>query len=185
MHLRQDRDQNREQMADISFRIMAILFKIRDWFRPPDRLLDLIGIREGMVVVDYGCGPGRYISGASRRVGGAGRLYAVDIHELAVEAVKRLVKEERLTNVFPILARGYDSGLPDGTADLVYALDMFHMIRDPATFLGELRRITKPDGVLVIDDGHQPRKTTQKKIRASGLWEIKEENEAYLRCHPK
>jgi ubiquinone/menaquinone biosynthesis C-methylase UbiE len=176
---------NRERMSDIGFRIMSALFRIQDLVWPPDRLLDRIGIREGMVVVDYGCGPGRYIAGASGRVGRTGRLYAVDIHDLAIEAVKRRVREENLANVVPVLARGYDSGLPAGTADLVYALDMFHMIEDPSAFLGELQRIIKPDGVLVIDDGHQPRTTTLKKIRASGLWEVAEETAAFLRCRPK
>ncbi|WP_298667047.1 class I SAM-dependent methyltransferase [uncultured Methanofollis sp.] len=174
-----------ERMSDTGFRIMSAFFRIQDLIWPPDRLLDQIGIRERMTVVDYGCGPGRYIAGASRRVGRTGRLYAVDIHELAIEAVVRRVREERLINVVPVLARGYDSGLPAGTADLVYALDMFHMIRDPSAFLGELHRIIKPGGVLVIDDGHQPREVTLKKIRASGLWVVEHETAAFLRCRPK
>lgn len=178
-------ERNRERMSDTGFRIMSTLFRIQDLIWPPGRLLDQIGIREGMTVVDYGCGPGRYIAGASRRVGRTGRLYAVDIHELAIEAVNRRVREERLVNVVPVLARGYDSGLPAGTADLVYALDIFHMIRNPSAFLGELHRIIKPCGVLVIDDGHQPREVTLKKIRMSGLWEVEDETAAFLRCRPK
>jgi len=40
---------------------------------------------KGMTVVDYGCGPGRYSIKFAEIVGNQGLVYAVDIHELAIE----------------------------------------------------------------------------------------------------
>lgn len=171
-------------MPGICFRMMAAMFTVRDRLRPPARMLDKMGIGEGMCVVDYGCGPGGYLGRASELAGGRGRVYAVDIHELAVEAVKKRIEKEGLENVTPVLAKGYDSGLPGGVADLVYALDMFFMVDDPAAFLAELRRIAKPGGVLIIDDGHQPRERSRSLIRASNCWVIEEERAEFLRCRP-
>ena len=177
-----DAKRRNERMSDIGFRAMAWMFRIRDAVRPPGEVIQKIGIRDGMVVVDYGCGPGSNIRAAADLVGPAGRVIGVDIHELAVEMVTGMAKREGLANVSATLAHGYDSGLADATADLIYALDMFHMIRDPAAFLAELHRITRPGGVLVIDDGHQPREMTLEKIRRAGCWTVEEETDAFLRC---
>ncbi|ABN56263.1 Methyltransferase type 11 [Methanoculleus marisnigri JR1] len=171
-----------DRVPDLYFRLMSLTIRIRDHFRPPARLLTEFGIREGMTVVDYGCGPGSYVKGASGLVGAAGTVYAVDVHELAVKAVSHRSRKEGLRNVIPVLANGYDSTLPDAAADLVYALDMFHLVERPEAFLAELRRITKPDGTLVLDDGHQSREKTRRALLDSGVWSIEAETGEYLRC---
>ncbi|MDG6256845.1 MAG: class I SAM-dependent methyltransferase [Methanomicrobiaceae archaeon] len=145
-------------------------------------MLTPMGIEEGMAVVDYGCGPGSYLKAASELVSERGRVYAVDIHTLAISSVARRTTKYGLTNVIPVLAEEYHSGLPDGTADLVYALDMVHQVDDPRAFLAELRRIAKPDGTLVIDDGHLPREQTRSLIQRSPAWAVVEETAAFLRC---
>ncbi|KAF1078712.1 class I SAM-dependent methyltransferase [Methanogenium sp. MK-MG] len=175
---------NREAMSGIGFRLMSLMFRIRNMVNPPGELLNEIGIDDGMVVVDYGCGPGSYIKDASAMVGAAGMVYAVDIHELAIASVRKLIQKEGLKNVVPVQANGYTSSIEDHTADLIYALDMFHAIGDPDAFLTELHRIVKPGGMLVIDDGHQPREAAKEKILHSGLWEITEERDAFMRCTP-
>ena len=59
---------------------------------------------------------------------------------------------------------------------------MFFVIKNPTAFLRELKRIAKPDGVLVIDDGHQSREETLRKIEASGHWVVFEESKDHLKC---
>ena len=89
------------------------------------------------------------------------------------------------SNIETVLMQGYNSGLPDNVADRVCALDMFFGIRQPTEFLRELKRITKSDGLLVIDDGHQSREEAKKKIAASGAWDIVEESKDHLKCRPR
>jgi ubiquinone/menaquinone biosynthesis C-methylase UbiE len=174
-----------ERMPDFSFRAMNFIFNVVDFLHPYiDKRVTTFGIRQGMTVVDYGCGPGRYTMRFSKLVRETGRVYAVDIHQLAVEAVKRKIAEYQLQNVVPILASGYDSPIPEHTADVVCALDMFFAIQRPIEFLGELKRITRQDGTLIIDDGHQPREVTRKNILESGHWVIEEETRDHLKCRP-
>lgn len=174
-----------ERMSDFAFRMMVFLFNLVDFFYPHlDKRVQKFGLQNGMVVVDYGCGPGRYTTRFARKVGESGGVYAVDIHPLAMEAVKKKTEKNGLKNITPVLANGYDSGLPDALADRVCAIDMFFGIKDPTAFLGELKRITKPDGILIIDDGHQSRLETRRKILASGYWEIREESKDHLKCAP-
>ena len=175
-----------ERMSDRSFRMMTVAFKVVDFFYPYiSKRVKKFGIEEGMTVVDYGCGPGRYATKFADLVGEKGKVYAIDIHEMAIEAVKKKIAKRNLTNIEPVLADSYDSTLPDGVADLVCAIDMFWIINKPTEFLGELKRIVQKDGTLVVDDGHQPRSVTRQKILDSGLWDIVEETSDHLKCKPR
>ena len=186
MGLRQSvRNRSTERMSDRSFRGMTFLFKVIDFIFPYiNKRVKKFGIKEGMTVVDYGCGPGRYAVKFPELVGENGRVYAVDIHELAIEAVNKKIRKDNLRNIEPVLVKGYDSTLPDDVADVVCAIDMFFIIKKPTEFLAELKRIIKNDGTLVIDDGHQPRDVTKMKIFNSGLWNIVEETRDHLKCKP-
>lgn len=173
-----------ERMPDFAFSLMKIFFKIYYFFKPASRYLKNFGIKPGSTVIDYGCGPGACISAASELVGKNGMVYAVDIHEMAIESVEKLIMEKSIINVKTVLTDGIRSSIPDNTADLIYALDMFHMVKETDPFLKELCRITKSDGILVIEDGHQPRSASKEKIQRSAVWNIIEENRKYLRCTP-
>jgi ubiquinone/menaquinone biosynthesis C-methylase UbiE len=95
-----------------------------------------------------------------------------------------MMRKRGLNNIKPVLAEGYNTDIPDDAADVVLALDMFFGVSEPDKFLQELHRIAKPDGFLIIDDGHQSRKTTLLKINRSGLWRIIEQNDDHIRCVP-
>lgn len=174
----------RERVPDIAFHLMSTALRVMEFLFKHSQRLERFGLQEGQVVIDYGCGPGRYVLKAAQLVGDTGAVYAVDIHPLAIQYVNRVVDRNKLTNVKSLLARGYDCPISDDSADLIYALDVFHMIEDPNAFLAELHRLLKPSGVLIIDDGHQPRSQTLRKLGASNLWSVSEERGDHLKCTP-
>jgi ubiquinone/menaquinone biosynthesis C-methylase UbiE len=173
-----------DRMPDFAFRMMKLLFIIYYFLKPAKKYLKKFGIIPGSTVIDYGCGTGACIKDASSIVGGKGIVYAVDVHEMAIASVEKLVKKHNLTNVKPILTDGKKSEIPDNIADLIYALDMFHMVRETDLFLKELCRITKQEGILIIEDGHQPRADAKEKILKSGFWKIIKEEKKFLKCSP-
>jgi ubiquinone/menaquinone biosynthesis C-methylase UbiE len=176
-------DDTRDRMPDFAFRMMSAVMAVKDRVYPMvDQRVARFDIRPGMTVVDYGCGPGRYTVRFARRVGPEGRVYAVDIQPLAVEAVRRKMQAAGLDNIRPVLARGYHSGLPDHAADCVCALDMFFGLAEPSAFLREVRRLLKPEGRLILDDGHQSRASTLRKLHAAGGWRVVEETRGHLVC---
>jgi len=67
-----------ENIPNIPFHVMSFFLSMRDVFAPVSKRVDGFGIKNGSVVVDFGCGPGSYIERASRAVGDAGKAYAVD-----------------------------------------------------------------------------------------------------------
>jgi ubiquinone/menaquinone biosynthesis C-methylase UbiE len=98
--------------------------------------------------------------------------------------VKRRIEREGLRNVELVLAGAYSCGVDAQSADAIYVLDAFHMIKEPTRFLAELHRIARRDGCLIIDDGHQSREETKAQIAEAGLWSISEESKDHLRCTP-
>ena len=173
-----------DRMPGFAFQMMKLLFDIRDLFIPVSSLLDQFGIEPGQTVVDYGCGPGSYIKRASELAGPQGRVFALDIHKLAVKAVTKRAAQEGLTNVTAIVTDHNWCSLKGETAHVIYALDMFHMVSDPRGLLEDWNRIIKSSGSLFIDNGHQSREEARSKIIDSGYWELVEERKSYMKWRP-
>ena len=174
-----------ENTPNIPFRLMSFVIAIRDIVFPIGKQLDQFGIDKGFIVVDFGCGPGSYIERASRAVGGAGKVYAVDVHALAIKSVKAKVRKKRLNNVIPVFSTGYPIDIESQSADVIYALDMFHHVKDVEAFLRELRRLLKPNGTLFIESGHQPINDAREKILRSDCWTIIKEERNLFECKLK
>jgi ubiquinone/menaquinone biosynthesis C-methylase UbiE len=160
--------------------------RFEDWLLPNriERRVFTFGIQPGMTVVDYGCGPGRTTVPFARHTGPRGKVYSVDVQELALDRVRSKIKEQDLQNIIPVLARGYRTDIPDHCTDMVCALDMFFGVKDPVALLVDIHRILKPGGVLILDDGYQSRSKTLEKLNRSGRFELAVENKVHLRCTP-
>jgi ubiquinone/menaquinone biosynthesis C-methylase UbiE len=173
---------NRENIPNWAFRLMAFIMKVMDIMGYYDKNFKTLGIKKGQSVIDYGCGPARYTRRIVNAIGDKGQLIATDIHPLAIQCVERKIKRYRFTNAHAVLSKGYSCPVNDNMADVVLALDMFHMIQDTNALLKELARLVKPSGVVIIEDGHQPREQTKAKIRESGLFAIEVETKGHVKC---
>jgi ubiquinone/menaquinone biosynthesis C-methylase UbiE len=174
---------SRESIPNIAFKAMTLIMKLMDVFGQYSRKnFETLGLKPGQTVVDYGCGPARYIEFASTAVGKTGKVIAVDVHPLAIAKVKGKIEKQKLPNVEAVLAKQYTTSISDEIADIVYALDMFHMIAQPNEFLEELSRLAKKDGTIIIEDGHQPRTDTLQKIKKSGFLKIVQETKSHVKC---
>ncbi len=97
--------------SNIEFRIMSLVFRFRDLFSPRRNILKEVGIEKGFRILDYGCGAGNYIVGASELVGESGTVYALDIHPFAIKKVRKLVERRQLKNV-QVIHSECKTGLP-------------------------------------------------------------------------
>lgn len=171
----------KEKMNNKEFKLMQGVMRLIDKVSPHvSRKADSFGIQRGMTVVDYGCGPGRYTVEFARHVSTEGKVYAVDVLEIALQETQKRLKGNRINNVDFKLAKEYDSGIKSKVADIVFAIDMFHHVKNTDAFLKELHRIAKDDGLLVLSGGHQTRSTVKRNIAKSGLWEIANENRKFI-----
>jgi ubiquinone/menaquinone biosynthesis C-methylase UbiE len=172
-----------ERIPNIAFRIMTFVMTLVDLIENySSKNFKTLDLKYGQTVIDYGCGPARYIEKASKTVGELGKVIAVDIHPLAIKNVKARIKKHQLKNVEAVLASGYTTTIDSKIADIVYALDMFHMIQQPDELLKELTRLIKDNGIIIIEDGHQSRNETKQKIENAGILNIIEETKSHMKC---
>jgi ubiquinone/menaquinone biosynthesis C-methylase UbiE len=157
-------------LPNITFRLMAFSLALHRRFVDVRKPMERAGIKEGQTILDFGCGPGFYTIAAAKMVGAKGKVYALDIHPLAVRSVEKKAKKEGLTNITTILS-DRDTGLPDRSVDIALAYDMIHMVKDKQALARELHRILKPNGLLSVIVGH---------IKVEDVLEILEQDSLFL-----
>jgi ubiquinone/menaquinone biosynthesis C-methylase UbiE len=139
--------------SSLHFKIMAFCYTFPDLFSPRKHILNEAGIKRGFHVLDFGCGPGSYLPPLAELVGESGRIYALDIHPIAIKMVQGIISKRRLTNVETIYS-DCDTGLPDNRIDAVLMYDVFHDLSDPKAVLKELHRVLKRGAILSFSDHH-------------------------------
>jgi len=159
-------------MPDASFKCMVWLYKFIDLIWNPRRRLKKVPIKRGMVVLDYGCGPGRYTLPAARLVGPTGKVFAVDIQPLAINTIKEKAARESLTNIEAVLVDSYNTGIQDSSINLVFLIDTLHLINDYPALFREIYRLLKQDGLIFMDPGHMKMSRAREIVENIGLFTI-------------
>jgi len=147
---------------------------------PRKKVLQEIEILPGFQVLDYGAGPGSYTIPAAQRVGDEGKVYALDIHPLAVNGVAKTAKNKGLNNVETIQS-DCATGLADTSIDLIFLFDIFHELGRPEDVLGELHRVLKPRGVLAVNDHHLSEDEITAGLTGGGLFKLSARGEKTYR----
>ncbi len=106
-------------------------------------------IREGMWILDAGCGTGLETVRLARLVGSSGNVIGLDASRNLLAEASRRVQGSQL----PIEYREGDVHklpFPDNYFDVARAERLFLYLTDPRKALAELVRVTKTDGVVYV-----------------------------------
>jgi 2-polyprenyl-3-methyl-5-hydroxy-6-metoxy-1,4-benzoquinol methylase len=118
--------------------------------QPPEVVLDILGIRPGLVIGEVGAGHGRVTVHIAARVGDQGKVYANDIDAAAVEYLKARCRRQGLANVEPILSLPGNARFPHNSLDLVVMTWVYHHVDDPVPLLKSLLSSLKPWGIVAL-----------------------------------
>jgi len=124
----------------------------RDARLQPERVMDAIGIRPGMVVGEAGAGRGYFTFKLARRVGASGKVYANDIDRAALDHVRQVCRDEDIGNVETVVGEVEDPLFPVAGLEVVMMVYAIHDFARPAAFLRNLKRYLKPGGTVVVLD---------------------------------
>jgi ubiquinone/menaquinone biosynthesis C-methylase UbiE len=154
------------------YKIDILFFKFFDLFTDSRKRLKNIPLKEGMTVVDYGCGIGRYTLPVAKSVGLKGKVFAVDIQPLAIKTVKEKATKQGLTNVETILVDSYNTGIQDSSVDIVLLIDTLHLINECDVLFQEIYRILKQDGFVFMDKGHLKMSRAMEVVESTDIFTI-------------
>jgi ubiquinone/menaquinone biosynthesis C-methylase UbiE len=138
-------------MNSIGFRFMSLYFRFRDYLSPPTKIIERIGIQAGANILDFGAGSGSYSIPVAKIVGSTGRVYAADIHPLAIKEIRKKAEIKGIKNLYTIFT-DCETKLPGSSIDIVLLFYVLHDFKDPDSIIRELERILKSNGILVIMD---------------------------------
>lgn len=122
----------------------------RDTWQQPDRVIEALGLRPGMVVADIGSGTG-YFSVRLARHPGAPTVYAADIEPAMVKYLTERAAREGLPNIVPVVASPTSPNLPNAV-DLVLVVNTYHHIADRVAYFDRLRASMTAGARLAIVD---------------------------------
>ena len=124
----------------------------RDEKLQPDRIMDILGIKQGSNVADIGAGSGWFTVRAARRVGNGGIVYAVDINRDYLDYIENRSKRESLANIRVTLGKEDDPLLLAKSVDAVLLLKTYHEVAQPIRLLKRVREAMRRGALLGIID---------------------------------
>jgi 2-polyprenyl-3-methyl-5-hydroxy-6-metoxy-1,4-benzoquinol methylase len=132
------------------------------------RYYSILQLIKGKVVLDIASGSGY---GSQLMAAQAAHVYGVDNNKRAIEYSKENYGADNLDF---IVGDATDIPLEDNTVDYVISMETIEHIGDQARFLEEIKRVTKPEGVLVLS-------TPNDRVYPKGNhFHVKEHNKASL-----
>jgi ubiquinone/menaquinone biosynthesis C-methylase UbiE len=130
----------------------------RFWVEAPhpiisrERLRSVLRPLPGERLLEVGVGTGYYSHDLAEWVGPEGTLELFDLQQEFLDHVMRGAAERSLSNLVP--TQGDATALPyeDASVDAVILTAVLGEIPDSGAALGEIRRVLKPDGRLVVGE---------------------------------
>jgi len=123
-------------------------------FLNPQEVLKQLKLKKEMVAADFGCGSGGWALPLAKKLE-EGKIYAIDILEEPLSALKSRANLEKLFNIRIVRAnveKENDSKLPNSSIDLVLMTNLLFQCQDKTKVLQEGKRVLKLGGkILVVD----------------------------------
>ncbi|MGA9753633.1 MAG: methyltransferase domain-containing protein [Desulfobaccales bacterium] len=110
-------------------------------------------LSQGITFLDLGCGQGNYALAVAGLIGPAGTVYAVDLWDEGIAALKDRATREGRTNLKPLVAGAGQVPLDNLSVDVAFMATVLHDLVEAGTAAGalaEAARIIMPGGRLII-----------------------------------
>ena len=124
----------------------------------PATLWAALNLPPGITFLDLGCGRGNYSLAAASLIGPTGLVYAVDLWEEGLAALKERAAREGRANLKPLAAGASQVPVESGSVDVGLMATVLHDLVEAGTAAGalaEVSRVIKAGGRLAIVEFHK------------------------------
>ena len=111
--------------------------------------IDKIEVPENGVIADIGAGTGYYTFKLAPKVP-QGKVYAVEIQDEMITALKERKKKLNVTNVEVIKGSTTSVNVPGNSIDLAIMVDVYHELEYPVEMLTSIKKSLKKDGKILL-----------------------------------
>ncbi|MBI4690154.1 MAG: class I SAM-dependent methyltransferase [Nitrospirae bacterium] len=123
--------------------------RIRRWLQNPREILEPY-IKDGMTVLDIGCGPGFFSIDIAQMVGKSGRVIAADLQEGMLQKLRDKIQGTELEKRITLHKSEANKIGMSENVDFVLAFYMVHELPSQKDFFEEIKSILKPTGQVLI-----------------------------------
>ena len=123
--------------------------KIRRLVHDPEKILAPF-VKEGMTVMDVGCGPGYFTIELAKIVGSKGKVFAVDLQEGMLNKIRDKIKGAYLEQIIHPIKCGKEKIVMPEKVDFILAFYMVHEVPDKKNFFNELKSFLTEGGMILI-----------------------------------
>ena len=126
---------------------MPQFFKINE-------VLSYLDLKESMQAAEFGCGSAAFTVALAKKLK-RGRVYAMDIQEERLSALRGATSKQHLSNIFPIVC---DLEAPGGSTlhadslDIVLIPNVLFQAENKHAIIEEAKRVLKTGGELLVMD---------------------------------
>lgn len=142
-------------------------------FLNPSKVLDMIELKKSFVASDFGSGSGGWVIPLAKRLE-EGKVYAIDILEEPLSALKGRAKLEKILNI-EIVRSDVEktSKLFNESCDLVLMTNLLFEVEDKKKVMEEGKKVLKRGGkILVVDWKKEAPFGPKEKISAEGVKKV-------------
>jgi ubiquinone/menaquinone biosynthesis C-methylase UbiE len=115
-------------------------------FANPEENIGRLHLKEGEKVADFGAGTGAYAIAAGKKVGGGGKVYAVEVQDTLLPRIANAAREAGLSNVKTLWGDIEEVGgtaIPDQSVDAVI---LSNVLRTKTVFSGRFQEFFAEEG---------------------------------------
>ncbi len=121
----------------------------RRWFQNPQKILKPY-LRQGMTVLDVGCGPGFFSLAMAEMVGESGRVIAVDLQQGMLDKLQAKLSGTQLEKRVQLHLSADDRLGVTEPVDFALLFYMVHEVPDKASFFAELYSVLKSESSALL-----------------------------------
>lgn len=108
-------------------------------------------LKPSLTILDVGCGPGTITVDLASRVS-QGSVIGIDPSTEVIEKARKYAGDKGIHNVRFEVGDIFNLDFEDGSFDAVHAHQVFQHLEDPLGALKEMKRLTKPGGIIAVRD---------------------------------
>ena len=123
-----------------------------------DKILEAIGVKEGLTVCEMGAGDGELSVIAAKAVGPSGRVYTSELGEERVKTLRTKIAGAGLSHITVVDGAAEKTNFPDGVCDALFMRNVYHHFANPPAINASILASLKPGARAAVVDFTPPDK---------------------------